>query len=99
MEKQFNQHREAVKHTYVPGQFVLVKYYHNGKEKWIQGRSLCRSGNVTYDVDIETTVWVQDTNQLQSSHLPETKSNFLTARYPIGHFQTASSMFPRYTKG
>ena len=33
MEKQFNQHYEAVKLTYVPGQSILAKDYRNGKEK------------------------------------------------------------------
>ena len=58
------------------GTTVFAKDYRNGKEKWIQGRILRRSGKVIYDVDIESTVWVQYANQLRSSYLPETKSNF-----------------------
>ena len=76
MEEQFNQHHGAVKRTYVPGQSVLAKDYRRGKERWIQGRIIRRSGNVIYDVDIESTVWVRHANQLRSSHLPETRSDF-----------------------
>ena len=66
-----------MKCIYVPGQSVLVKDYHNGKRKWIQGHILHHSGNVIKDdVDIEFTVWVRHANQLQSSHLLEIKSNF-----------------------
>ena len=50
MEKQFNHSHRAVKLIYIPGKSVLAKDYRNGKEKWIQGCILLRSGNVTYDV-------------------------------------------------
>ena len=77
MEKQFNQLHGEVKPTYIPGQYVLAKDYRNGeKKKWIQGRILYRSENVIYGVDIESTVWLRQTNQLRSSRLPETKSHF-----------------------
>ena len=78
MEKQFNQHHVAMKHAYVPGQSILVKYYHNGKENWIQGCILCCSGNATYAVDIESTVWIRyETNyDLLTFQRPNTTSPY-----------------------
>ena len=75
-EKQFNQLWETVKSIYVTEQSILAKDCCYGKDKLIQRRILHRSGNVTYDVDIESSVSVRHTNQLQSSYLLETKSNF-----------------------
>lgn len=57
MEEQFNCYHGEIKHKYIPGQPVLTKDY-NVKEKWIQGDIIYRSGNVTYDVDIQSSVSV-----------------------------------------
>ena len=59
----------------------------NGKEKWIQGPILHRSGNVTY-VDTESTITILSPSIDQINI-------HLTARYPIGHFQTTSTIYQR----
>lgn len=56
MEEQFNCYHGAIKHKYVPGQPVLTKDY--VKKKWIQGDIIHHSGNVMYDVDIQSSVSV-----------------------------------------
>ena len=47
-QKQLNKHHRTVKRTYVQGQSVLAKDYRHDKERWIQGRILRHSRNVTY---------------------------------------------------
>ena len=69
MEKQFKRRQGAMSHLFLPGQPVLAKDYRNGKEKWTQGYVIRRSGNVIYDVDVQSSIWVRHTNQLHYSDL------------------------------
>lgn len=57
-------------------QSVLTKNYCNGNEKWTQGHIECWSRDVTYDVDVQSSIWAQHTNynshslpMIQSFHL------------------------------
>lgn len=75
MERQFNHRHGAVSRQFLPGQPVWAKDYRNGKEKWTQGYIILRSGNVIYDVDVQSTTWVRHANQLHHSYLPERQSN------------------------
>ncbi|KAF7233959.1 hypothetical protein EG68_12210, partial [Paragonimus skrjabini miyazakii] len=53
-------------------QFVLVKDYRDGVEKCTAGRILRRNGRVTYDVEVQSSVWVRHANQLRPSFQPVT---------------------------
>ena len=75
MENQSNRHQGAMSRLFLPGQPVLAKDYSNGKEKWTQGYILHRSGNVIYDVDVQSSIWVRHANQLRHSYLSERPSN------------------------
>lgn len=43
---------------------VLANNYCNGKEKWTPGYIICHTGNVIYDIDVQSSIWVKHTNQL-----------------------------------
>ncbi|KAF7242672.1 hypothetical protein EG68_10163 [Paragonimus skrjabini miyazakii] len=72
MERQFNRRHGAINHTFSLGQFVLAKNYHDGVEKWNAGRILRRTGRVTYDVEVQSSVRVRHANQLRPSFQPVT---------------------------
>ena len=59
----------------------------------------CRSGNVIYDVDIVHSLGSTCKPITILSPSRDQIELHLTARYLTGHFQIASTMFPRYTKG
>ena len=75
MENQFNRRQGAMSCLFLPGQPVLANDYHNGKEKWIQGYIIRRSGNVIYNVDVQSSIWVRHANHLRHSYLSERPSN------------------------
>ncbi|KAF7240693.1 hypothetical protein EG68_11657 [Paragonimus skrjabini miyazakii] len=70
MEQQFNRLHYATNRTFLLGQFVLAKDYRDGGEKWTAGRILRRTGRVTYDVEVQSSVWVRHANQLRPSFQP-----------------------------
>lgn len=72
MEQQFNRRHGAVKHTFVPGQSVLAKDYRGGGEKWTPGLIRRRTGQVVYDVDVQSSTWVRHANQLRPCYQPAT---------------------------
>ena len=74
MENQFNHRQRAMSRLFLPGK-PLAKDYHNGKEKWTQGYIIRRSGNVIYDVDVQSSIWVRHANQRRHSYLSERPSN------------------------
>ena len=39
-------------------------------ETWTQGHIVQQTGNVTYNVNVENSIWVRHSNQLRPSHLP-----------------------------
>ncbi|KAF6773883.1 hypothetical protein AHF37_07289 [Paragonimus kellicotti] len=51
---------------------VLAKDYRDGVEKWTAGRILRRTGRVTYDVEVQSSIWVRHANQLRPSFQPVT---------------------------
>ncbi|KAF5395745.1 hypothetical protein PHET_11552 [Paragonimus heterotremus] len=67
MEHQFNRRHGATNRTFSLGQFVLAKDYRDGVEKWTADRILRQSGRVTYDMEVQSPVWVRHTNQLRPS--------------------------------
>lgn len=75
MDKQFKHYRGAVPHLFVQGRPVLAKACRNGKEKWIQGYIVHRAWNAIYDVDLQSSIWVENANQLHHSCPPKTKIN------------------------
>ena len=56
-------------HVYFYWTTCIGKRLRNGKEKWTQGYVIRRSGNVIYDVDVQSSIWVRHTNQLHYSDL------------------------------
>ncbi|KAF7235519.1 Gag-pol polyprotein [Paragonimus skrjabini miyazakii] len=72
MEQQFNRRHGATNRTFSLGQFVLANDYRDGVEKWTAGRILRRTGRVTYDVEVQFSVWVRHANQLRPSLQPVT---------------------------
>ncbi|KAF7257514.1 hypothetical protein EG68_05260 [Paragonimus skrjabini miyazakii] len=72
MEQQFNRRHGATSRTFSLGQFVLAKDYRDGVEKWTAGRILQRTSQVTYDVEVQSSVWVRHANQLRPSFQPVT---------------------------
>ena len=65
-----------MKCIYLRSQSSLAKVYRNEKDKWIHISIQRRVGNFVKRVPIEFSVFVRQTNQLQTSHRPEKKSNF-----------------------
>ncbi|KAF6773972.1 hypothetical protein AHF37_06755 [Paragonimus kellicotti] len=51
---------------------VFTKDYRDGIEKWTAGRILRRTGRVTYDVEVQSSIWVRHANQLRPSFQPVT---------------------------
>ncbi|KAF7234807.1 hypothetical protein EG68_11686 [Paragonimus skrjabini miyazakii] len=72
MEQQFNRRHGATNRTFSLGQFVLAKDYRGVGEMWTAGRILRRTGRVTYDVEVQSSVWVRHANQLRPSFQPVT---------------------------
>ncbi|KAF6774197.1 hypothetical protein AHF37_06128 [Paragonimus kellicotti] len=72
MEQQFNRRHGATNRTFSLGQLVLAKDYRDGVEKWTAGRILRRTGRVTYDVEVQSSIWVRHANQLRPSFQPVT---------------------------
>ncbi|KAF7261755.1 hypothetical protein EG68_00626 [Paragonimus skrjabini miyazakii] len=72
MEQQFNRRHGATNRTFSLGQFVLAKEYRDGVEKWTAGRILRRTGRVTYDGELQSSIWVRHANQLRPSFQPAT---------------------------
>ena len=70
MEKQYNRHHGSVQRKFLPGQQVLARDYRNNTETWTQGRIVPQTGNVTYNVNVQNSIWVRHSNQLRPSHLP-----------------------------
>lgn len=66
MEQQFNHHHSAVSLT-----FKLAKQQRVTEmtQKWMQGFILRQTGNTTYDVSVESSIWVGHANQLRFSML------------------------------
>ncbi|KAF7255986.1 hypothetical protein EG68_06649 [Paragonimus skrjabini miyazakii] len=58
MEQQFNRRHGANNRTFSLGQLVLSKDCRDGVEKWTAGRILRRTGRVTYDVEVQSSMWV-----------------------------------------
>ena len=70
MEKQYICHHGSVQRKFLPGQQVLARDYRNNTETWTQGRIVQQTGNVTYNVNVQNSIWVRHSNQLRPSHLP-----------------------------
>ncbi|KAF8572151.1 hypothetical protein P879_00351 [Paragonimus westermani] len=66
MEQQFNRSHGATNRTFSLDQLVLTKDC-RGVEKWTAGRILRRTGRVTYDVEMQSSIWVHHANQLRPS--------------------------------
>ncbi|KAF8561749.1 hypothetical protein P879_07702 [Paragonimus westermani] len=58
MEQQFNRRHGATNCTFSLGQLVLAKDYRDGVGKWTAGRILRRTGRVTHDMEVQSSVWV-----------------------------------------
>lgn len=69
MKQQFSSYHGAVSHISKPGQQVLAKDYQNGTEKWTKCYIWHQTGNVTYDVSMQSCIWVQHANQIHFSNL------------------------------
>ena len=67
-ERQYNCHHGSVQRKFLPGQQVLARDYWNNT--WTQGHIVQQTGNVTYNVNVKNSIWVQHSNQLRPSHLP-----------------------------
>ena len=67
MERQFNRHHGAKKSSYVPGQSVLAADYRSGSPKWTPGTIVRKRGNIVYEVDVHSAVWIRHANQLRST--------------------------------
>ena len=70
MERQYNHHHGSVQRKFLPGQQVLVRDYRNNTETWTQGHIVQQIGNVTYNVNVQNSIWVRHSKQLRPSHLP-----------------------------
>ncbi|KAF7233849.1 hypothetical protein EG68_12618 [Paragonimus skrjabini miyazakii] len=70
MEQQFNRRHGATNRTFSLGQLVLAKDYHDGVDKWTAGRILRRTGRVTYEVRVQSSIQVRHANQLHPSFQP-----------------------------
>ena len=58
MERQYNRHHDSVQRKFLPGQQVLTKDHWNNTEIWTQGRIVQQTGNVTYNVNVQNSIWV-----------------------------------------
>ena len=56
MENQFNRRQRVMSRLFLPGQPLLAKDYCNGEEKWTQGYIIRHSGNVIYDVHVQSSI-------------------------------------------
>ncbi|KAF7234321.1 hypothetical protein EG68_11980 [Paragonimus skrjabini miyazakii] len=65
MERQFNRHHGSTNRTFSLDQLVLAKDYRDGVEKWTADRIRRRIGRVTYDVEVQSPVWVRHAYQLR----------------------------------
>ncbi|KAF7253016.1 hypothetical protein EG68_09751 [Paragonimus skrjabini miyazakii] len=72
MEQQFDRRHGAINRMLSLGQFVLAKDYRDCVEKWTAGHILRRTGRVTYDVEVQSSVLVRHANQLRPSFQPVT---------------------------
>ncbi|KAF7234492.1 hypothetical protein EG68_11775 [Paragonimus skrjabini miyazakii] len=72
MEQLFNRRHGATNRTFSLDQFVLAKDYRDGVEKWTAGRILRWTGPVTYNVEVQSSLWVRHANQLRPSFQPVT---------------------------
>ena len=70
MERQYNRHHCSVQRKFLLGQQVLARDYRNNTEIWTQGHIVQQTGNVTYNVNAQNSIWVRHSNQLRPSHLP-----------------------------
>ncbi|KAF7257558.1 hypothetical protein EG68_08876 [Paragonimus skrjabini miyazakii] len=57
MEQQFNRRQGATNRTSSLGRLVLAKDCRDSAEKWTAGRILRRTGRVTYDVEVQSSIW------------------------------------------
>ncbi|KAF5395734.1 hypothetical protein PHET_11580 [Paragonimus heterotremus] len=64
MVQQFNCRHGATNRTFSSGLFVLAKDYRDGVEEWTAGHILRRTDRVTYDVEVQSSVWGRHANQL-----------------------------------
>ena len=65
MEHRYNRHHGAVPRTFRVGQHVVVKDYRNRQEKWTFGRITKRVGNVIFEVQVGSDIWIRHANQLR----------------------------------
>ncbi|KAF5395995.1 hypothetical protein PHET_11296 [Paragonimus heterotremus] len=72
MGQQLNRRHGAINHTFSLGQLVHAKNYRDGVEKWIAGHTLRGTGLATYDVEVQSSLWVSHANQLCPSFQPVT---------------------------
>ncbi|KAF5400464.1 hypothetical protein PHET_05928 [Paragonimus heterotremus] len=72
MEQQFNRHHDATNRTFSLRQPALAKDYRDGVQKLTAGRTLRRTGRVTYNVEVQSSIWVLHANQLRPSFQPVT---------------------------
>lgn len=71
MEQHFNRRHGAQNRVFVKGQPVLARDYRNNHVTWTPGRVIRRTGSVTYDVAVNSEVWVRHANQLQPRSFPD----------------------------
>ncbi|KAF5398595.1 hypothetical protein PHET_08037 [Paragonimus heterotremus] len=72
MEQQFNRRHDATNRRFSLGQLVLANDYRDGVEMWTAGCILRRTGPITYDVEMQSSVWIRHANQLRPSFQPVT---------------------------
>ena len=70
MERQYNRHHGSVQRKLIPGKQVLPRDYRNNTETWTQDHIVQQTGNVTYNVNVQNSIWVRHSNQVRPSHLP-----------------------------
>ena len=70
MERQYNRHHGSVQMKFLPWQQFLARDYQNNTETWNQGRIVQKTGNATYNVNVQNSIWFRHSNQLRLSYLP-----------------------------
>ena len=86
IEKQFNCKHDPLQ----SGQSVLIKDYRGVVEKWTQSHIVRRTEHVTYDMDVESSSWVQDENHLHHLRFPTTEFHDPVFLLDIIHFRNSS---------
>ncbi|KAF5394179.1 hypothetical protein PHET_12101 [Paragonimus heterotremus] len=72
MEQQLNRRHDATNRTFSLGQLILTKDYCDGVEKWTAGCILQQNDQVTYEVEVQSSIRVGHASHLRPSFQPVT---------------------------